>query len=93
MQLFEQALAVLQSGVMILDADYRVHFINQWLNKAFENSQDLQGSLFFESYPELEGRRIHQAVEQALKTGLPSLFISRPQSFPSSSLPWSGRAS
>lgn len=74
MQLFEQALAVLQSGVMILDADYRVHFINQWLNKAFENSQDLQGSLFFESYPELEGRRIHQAVEQALKTGLPSLL-------------------
>lgn len=74
MQLFEQALAVLQSGVMILDSDCRVHFINQWLNKAFDHPDDLQGELLFAIYPDLEGRRIHQAVDQALKMGLPSLL-------------------
>ncbi|MDX1397364.1 MAG: GGDEF domain-containing protein [Oceanospirillum sp.] len=74
MQLFEQALAVLQSGVMILDETCRVHFINQWLNKAFDSSEDLQGKELFACYPELEGCRIHNAVEQALKSGLPSLL-------------------
>ena len=74
MQLFEQALGVLQSGVMILDSNYRIHFINQWLNKAFDNTSELQGELLFSSYPELEGKRIHQAIEQAIKVGLPSLL-------------------
>jgi len=74
MQLFEQALGVLQSGVMILDGNYRIHFINQWLNKAFDSTPDLQGEQLFNSYPELEGKRIHQAIEQAIKVGLPSLL-------------------
>lgn len=75
MQLFEQALAVLQSGIMILDEQYRVHFINHWLNKAFDTQESLQGHRLFERYPELENCRIHQAMEQALKSGLPS-FLS-----------------
>ncbi|OOV87097.1 GGDEF domain-containing protein [Oceanospirillum linum] len=74
MQLFERALSVLQSGVMILDEEYRVHFINHWLNKAFDTSEDLQGKVLFEHYPELVDFRIHQAVMQALKSGLPSLL-------------------
>jgi len=74
MQLFERALSVLQSGVMILDEEYRVHFINRWLNKAFDTSEDLQDKALFDHYPELVGSRIHQAAMQALTSGLPSLL-------------------
>lgn len=74
MQLFEQALEALQSGVIILDEDFNVHFINRWLNTAFGLSDQLQGEDFFARFPELKGQRIHQAMEQAIHNGLPSLL-------------------
>lgn len=74
MKLFEQALAALQSGIMILDDQYRVHFINDWLNKAFVTPDTLQGQAFFSCYPELKNSRVHRAIEQALEAGLPSLL-------------------
>lgn len=74
MPLFEQALAGLQSGVMILDEALHIHFINPWLDQAFDDPQSLQGKALLSCFPELEGRRIHQAVEQAVRMGLPSLL-------------------
>ena len=74
MKLFEQALNILQSGVMILDQELRVTFINQWLDNAFIHPYPLQDKQLLEIFPELANQRIHQCIQQALEQGLPSVL-------------------
>lgn len=74
MKLFEQALNILQSGVMILDQDLKVIFINEWLDNTFIHPESLQDKFLLQVFPELRHQRIHRCIQQALKQGLPSVL-------------------
>lgn len=74
MLLFEQALNKLQSGVVILDAELKVVFINRWLSDAFSQVSVTQGSVLTEVLPELTTQRIYTCMRQALDRGLPAVL-------------------
>ena len=74
MKLYEQALNILQSGVMILDHELNVVFINSWLKGAFTQADIQVGSNLLALCPELKDQRIHQCMRQALDNGLPSVL-------------------
>ena len=70
MKLFEQALNILQSGVMILDGELNIVFINRWLQDAFTTVDAQPGDNLLTLFPELKGQRIERSLRQALDNGL-----------------------
>lgn len=74
MMLFEQALNKLQSGVIIIDSELKVVFINDWLAQAFTQVTITQGSLLTAVLPDLSEQRIYACIQQALTRGLPSVL-------------------
>ncbi|OPX56295.1 diguanylate cyclase (GGDEF) domain-containing protein [Oceanospirillum multiglobuliferum] len=74
MLLFEQALNKLQSGVMILDSELNVIFVNHWLVESFTQVSVVQGSVLTELLPELSSQRIYTCIRQALDRGLPAVL-------------------
>ncbi|WP_028299687.1 GGDEF domain-containing protein [Oceanospirillum beijerinckii] len=74
MKLFEKTLNILQSGVMILDDELNIVFINLWLQKAFAYVDAQPGENLLSLCPELKGRRIEASLRQALDSGLPAVL-------------------
>jgi len=65
----------LQAGVIIVDADRNIVLWNQWTAQRSEITQaEAINKPLTALYPELEGGRLVQAIDQALKHKMPSLL-------------------
>ncbi len=65
----------LNLGVAIIDQDGCIVFWNQWLQrKSGLQCTEESNTKLLEAFPELRGGRLEQAVNDALKHGLPSLL-------------------
>lgn len=75
MQLFEQALQNLHSGVLILDSNLTITFANHWFKSALLDKEIvLKGQPFVSHFPSLEGSRLHTAIHDSLNNNLPSIL-------------------
>ncbi|MBP8185801.1 MAG: GGDEF domain-containing protein [Pseudomonas sp.] len=73
--LLSAALSKLQTGVLLVDSELRVSFINHWLQGALRTSVALREDIaLLELLPELAGSRLLQAINQALQNGLPAVL-------------------
>lgn len=69
------ALSKLQTGVLLVDSELRVSFINHWLQRALRTSVPLCDDIaLLELLPELAGSRLLRAINQALQNGLPAVL-------------------
>ncbi|MBF0147426.1 MAG: response regulator [Magnetococcales bacterium] len=84
-KLLANALEVGAMGMVVLAPDQTIVFWNEWMHKATRLSSDqVLGRPLLEVFGELEGSRIHRAVEGALNSGLPTMLSHRltPTPFP-----------
>lgn len=69
-------LDILDGGILLIDADYRVQVWNRWMERASGlPAGDMVGRILWEVLPQLQDTRFHSAVEDALETGAAS-FLS-----------------
>jgi diguanylate cyclase (GGDEF)-like protein len=73
--LLSATLSKLQTGVLLVDSELRVSFINQWLQAALRTPVALREDIpLLELLPELAGSRLLRAIQQALQSGLPAVL-------------------
>lgn len=73
--LLGSVLHAVRVGMIVLDADERIVFWNQWMEQhAFCPAAAVLGKTFVELYPELTNGRAHGAIRGALKSNLASLI-------------------
>ena len=73
--LLSAALGKLNTGVLIVDSELRICFINQWLQQALHSSKAAcEGRLLLEVLPEIAGSRLCKSIRQALDNGLPAVL-------------------
>lgn len=69
------ALSKLQTGVLLVDSELRVSFINHWLQRVLRTSVAWRDDIaLLELLPELAGSRLLRAINQALQNGLPAVL-------------------
>lgn len=62
-------------GVVVLDANQRVVVWNEWMERNSRRPRDsMLGRTFVELFPDMAGKRIHDAIEQALLNNFASLL-------------------
>jgi PAS domain S-box-containing protein len=68
-------LDVLDTGIIILDGDYRIRIWNVWMERASDLTQaSLAGQSIWEVFPALDDTRLRGAVDDALQTGASSIL-------------------
>lgn len=68
------ALSNLQQGLLVLDGQSRVVFVNRWLlERAGLSQDDLLGQPILEVFP-LRGSHFARVLEQVMKTGFPAML-------------------
>jgi diguanylate cyclase (GGDEF)-like protein len=73
--LLSAALDKLHTGVLIVDAQLRINFINPWLQRALHSQTAWHEDIpLLELLPELQSSRLLRAINQALQSGLPALL-------------------
>lgn len=73
--LLSAALGKLNTGVLIVDSELRICFINQWLQQALHSSKAAcEGRLLLEVLPEIAGSRLCKSIRLALDNGLPAVL-------------------
>ena len=73
--LYGRVLGLANLGLMVLDADQRIIFWNQWLaSRSGMAAPRVQGLTLVEAFPELSGKRIEQSLHTALANNLPSVL-------------------
>jgi diguanylate cyclase (GGDEF)-like protein len=73
--LLNAALGKLQTGVLVVDSQLRVSFINHWLQQALHSATAWHADIpLLELLPELAGSRLLRAINQALQNGLPAVL-------------------
>ena len=84
--LYGRVLGLANLGLMVLDADQRIIFWNQWLaSRSGMAAPRVLGLTLVEAFPELSGKRIEQSLHTALASNLPSVL-------PQNSHPYKGDA-
>ncbi|WP_051294140.1 GGDEF domain-containing protein [Pseudoduganella violaceinigra] len=73
--MYGRVLGLANLGFMVLDADQRIVFWNQWLaSRSGMAASRVQGLTLLEAFPALSGRRIDQSLQSALANNLPSVL-------------------
>lgn len=73
--LLSAALGKLHSGVLIIDRERRISFINQWLLQALRDpALDYQDLPLLDVLPEIADTRLYKSICQALDQGLPAVL-------------------
>ena len=73
--LLSAALGKLNCGVLIIDSQRRICFINQWLLQALRHpALDYQGRPLLDVLPEIADSRLYKSIGQALDKGLPAVL-------------------
>ncbi len=73
--LLNAVLGKLQTGVLVVDNQLRVSFINPWLQRTLRASVPLRDEMpLLEWLPELADSRLLRAIQQALQSGLPAVL-------------------
>jgi diguanylate cyclase (GGDEF)-like protein len=74
-KLLNAAIGKLHTGVLIVDSELRINFINHWLEQVLRSNRTLQVNMpLLELIPELAGSRLLRAIQQALQSGLPTVL-------------------
>ena len=75
LHLFDSVLAALNHGIVVLDDARSVVLWNRWMARhAGLSAHDVVGKDFFMVFPELQGKRIDTAIQQALRDNFPSVL-------------------
>ncbi len=75
LHLFDSVQAALNLGIVVLDAMRSVVLWNRWMVRhAGLGAHDVVGKDFFMVFPELQGKRIDTAIQQALRDNFPSVL-------------------
>ncbi len=73
--LLSAALGKLHTGVLIVDEQLRISFINPWLQQRLHSLAPWRTEMpLLELLPELSDSRLLRAINQALQSGLPAVF-------------------
>lgn len=73
--ILESVLGAMNMGTVVLDHERRVVLWNSWMVRhAFYPSDAVLGHDFFAVFPDLKGKRIDSAVQQALRDNFPSVL-------------------
>jgi len=73
--ILESVLGAMHMGTVVLDHACRVVFWNSWMTRyAWLEGEPVLGQDFFGVFPDLKGKRIDSAVQQALRDNFPSLL-------------------
>ena len=73
--LLSAALGKLNCGVLIIDSQRRICFINQWLLQALRHpALDYQDRPLLDVLPEIADSRLYKSIGQALDKGLPAVL-------------------
>ena len=73
--LLSAALGKLHCGVLIIDSQRRICFINQWLLQALRHpALDYQDRPLLDVLPEIADSRLYKSIGQALDKGLPAVL-------------------
>jgi diguanylate cyclase (GGDEF)-like protein len=73
--LLSAVLGKLHTGVLVVDSQLRVSFINHWLEQALHSATAWHADIpLLEWLPELADSRLLRAINQALQNGLPAVL-------------------
>jgi len=73
--MLESVLGAMDLGVVVLDHARRVVLWNRWMaQRSGQDAAAVLGQDFFTLFPELNGKRIDRAVQQALRDNFPSVL-------------------
>ena len=73
--MLEGVLGAMNFGVVVLDHERRIVLLNDWMARhAFVPARDAAGRDFFTLFPELVGKRIDSAVQQAIRDNFPAVL-------------------
>jgi diguanylate cyclase (GGDEF)-like protein len=73
--MLESVLGAMNMGVVVLDNERRVVLWNRWMERYAGHGADAaMGRDFFALFPDLHGKRIDSAVQQALRDNFPSVL-------------------
>ena len=76
--LLAKVLEVSIVGIVVLAPDKTIVFWNEWMQKASGlPSEEVQGRALFEVFREIAHTRIHQAIDNAFRSGLPTVLSHR----------------
>lgn len=71
---FINAFNSIDAGLIILDTDKRIVFLNDWVIQRSPFDEATIDKCFDEILPQLKESRVNEAIEQALSTGYPSII-------------------
>lgn len=72
-ELLVSTLNNLNIGLMLLNSEYRIIFINEWMQRHLDIAHKISdGSCFNDAFPELFQGRIHEAIKMAIHHNLSS---------------------
>ncbi|BBB28056.1 sensor domain-containing diguanylate cyclase [Neptunomonas japonica] len=75
MKLYKEVLENLNAGVLVVDQNLSIVFVNRWFKKALKMSPtDILDRSFIELFPETNDSRLHFAIADALVNHLSSLL-------------------
>ncbi|MGY8871841.1 MAG: GGDEF domain-containing protein [Pseudomonadales bacterium] len=75
MKLYQEVLENLHAGVLVIDQNLSIVFVNHWFKRALRVSPaDILGQSFIELFPESNDSRLHSAITDALVNHLSSLL-------------------
>jgi diguanylate cyclase (GGDEF)-like protein/PAS domain S-box-containing protein len=73
--LLDSALGVMNLGLVVLDHEHSVVLWNRWMEQhSGVTAAEVEGQDFFVLFEELAGKRVQQAVQQALRDNFPSIL-------------------
>ena len=73
--LLDSALGVMNLGLVVLDGDHSVTLWNRWMEQhSGLAAEAVLGQDFFAQFNDLIGKRVEQAVQQALRDNFPSIL-------------------
>jgi diguanylate cyclase (GGDEF)-like protein len=73
--MLESVLGALSTGAVVLDHDRRVVLWNDWMKRySGQGAADVLGNDFLDVFPDLKGKRIESAVQQALHDNFPAVL-------------------
>ncbi len=71
------ALDALESGVIILDKELKILYVNEWLKEHLYGGVAIQGNTFMAAFPDMVGKRIHHTIIKCLEFGLSKKIATR----------------
>ncbi|CAK0761623.1 Diguanylate cyclase [Gammaproteobacteria bacterium] len=74
LELFINTLNAINMGIILVNNEQQIIFLNAWMKQHAQFSQNVEGSLLVDVFPEIKKGRIHEAIKSAINHNLASIL-------------------